>query len=187
MSRHLAAVAAAVLAAALLAGCGSSGEAASKSATPSSPSSSASPTPFAPNVGATALSIGQTRDGKAFRTTVYEVKQHVKAPTFAPPEPGNKWVIARAKMCSRNTSPETAFSTDWTDYVIMDDNDGQYDASGVSWGTWPPLPQYPRDRKIAPGTCVTGWMLFTAPRSVKITKIGLTDGESGFSAEWKLT
>ena len=132
------------------------------------------------------MSIGQTREGKGFRTTVLEVDQRVKAPSYAPPGPGTRWVLARAKMCARNTA-ETAASTDWTDYVVMDDNDGQYDASGTSWSTWPPLPQYPRDRKIAPGTCVTGWMLFTAPKSTKISKIGLLDGQGGFAAEWKLT
>jgi hypothetical protein len=207
LSRSLRRGAASTLPLLLIAGCGSGSntptatktvtvtETVSVTPTPAStPTPSASPTPsgskeaqpFAPNVGPRALTIGQTRQGSGFETTVYAVNQHPTPPSYMdPPGASLHWVTVRAKQCARPAQKQPV-EIDWTQYVLEDNSDGQYEANGSSWNDWPPLPQYPRGRKISRGACGVGWMLFSVPNGTKVTRVALSDGAGGLAAEWEI-
>lgn len=182
---------------ALLSGCGGTGTGASSASstpTPSdstsastSPSPTASPTGVPPNTGANALRLGQTRHGLDVDTTVLAVQQPAEAPSYATPDtPTDHWILVNAKMCVHVDYKGKAFPTDWTDFEGLDGTGGRYMAASSSWDGWPPPPQYPRNSAISGGECVKGSFLLTAGPQQRIKMVGLTNGEGGYAAQWKL-
>ena len=39
---------------------------------------------------------------------------------------------------------------------------------------------------IAPGKCLSGWVLLSAPKNTKLVTVDMNDGEGGSVAEWKV-
>lgn len=199
--------------AAALAGCGGSGDGNSGSsadgaasgeptatvtvtetvtATPSpeaseTPSEEATPTAQEPNVGDRALKIGQWREGTQVRTRVVEFFQPSDAPkpSYLQGDDGDG-AVARIEMCTREGAKPTEGDI-YGLFMAYDNSGGQYTQSSSTWGEWPPLPQLPDTVSIAPGKCLSGWVLISAPKATKLVTFDMSDGEGGSIAEWKVS
>lgn len=159
-------------------------EAAEATATPTA---DASPTSQAPNVGARALKVGKWREGTNVRTRVVQFFQPANAPkpSYLAGDTDGDGAIARVEMCVR-AGGEPAKGEIYDLFMAYDSSGGQYTRSGSSWGEWPPLPQLPSDISIAPGKCLSGWVLLSAPKNTRIVTVDMIDGEGGSIAEWKV-
>lgn len=150
------------------------------------PSETASASPQDPNVGDRALRVGQWREGVSVRTRVAEFFQPANAPkpSYLTGSDGDG-AVARVEMCTRAGAEPTKGDI-YDLFMAYDANGGQYTRSGSSWGEWPPLPQLPVEASIAPGKCLSGWVLLSAPKDTKIVSVDMSDGEGGSIAEWKV-
>jgi hypothetical protein len=203
-----------VVLAASLAGCGGSGGSTSDSsadgaasseptatvtvtetvtATPSAeasetPSEEATPSAQEPNVGDRALKIGQWREGTQVRTRVVEFFQPANAPkpSYLQGDDDGDGAVARIEMCTREGAKPTKGDI-YGLFMAYDNSGGQYTQSSSTWGEWPPLPQLPDTVSIAPGKCLSGWVLISAPKATKLVTFDMSDGEGGSIAEWKVS
>lgn len=151
------------------------------------PSAEASPTAQEPNVGDRALKVGQWREGIDIRTRVVEVFQPANAPkpSYLAGDTDGDGAVAKVEMCVR-TGGEPAKGEIYDLFMAYDASGGRYTRSGSSWEEWPPLPQLPIDISIAPGKCLSGWVLLSAPQNTKLVTVDMSDGEGGSIAEWKV-
>lgn len=143
--------------------------------------------PDEPNTGDRALKVGQWREGLDIRTRVTEFFQPANAqkPSYLQGESDGDGALAKVEMCVRNTS-EPMKGQLYDLFFGYDASGGQYTQSSSSWEDWPPLPQLPNEASIAPGKCLSGWVLFTAPKNTKFVTVDMGDGEGGSIAEWKV-
>lgn len=145
---------------------------------------SAAPTgPVQPNVGSSALKVGEWREGLQARTIVTQVKKpgEVKAPTYLEASEVEDTLLVMAKTCVRDGADPQFVSP--SDFVALDQDSGEYGPAGITWTDWPPRPQYPT-REVRPGQCVKGWSLLAVPEATKIVAIaGVADGQ--MFAEWR--
>lgn len=161
----------------------------SMSSAPSPTEKLAETDPFAPNVGSRALRVGETREGEEVRTTVYEYKDSMEHPTnpYIEPGAGNRWVGVNAEQCARKSSSRAASVTGFS-FAVADRAGGLYDTEGSSWDDWPPLPQFPFERKLQPGQCARGWMLMQVPARTKLISVQAGDflGSGEVVADWRI-
>jgi len=146
------------------------------------------PSPFAPNVGDRALKVGQWREGEVVRTLVKSFTQTSDAspPSFLVGESEAEGALAEIKMCVRKTATEPLKGQVYGLFNVYDKSGGQYSQASSSWDEWPPRPQWPNDVNLSPGRCVTGWILFSVPKSVRIAYVANDGDGSAASAEWKV-
>ena len=171
----------------LLTACGGSPEATKTTPTPSPESVAASPSPSGvpPNVGETALQVGEWREGSGMRSRVIKVVQpsKVKLPSYMDGgESDAMGALVKVQECVRPDAPQP-FTVAVEDWFASDKDGGQYVPSSSRWDDWPPLPQFPWiGKKIRPGACALGWVLLQAPRNTKIVSVSLIGDP--VSAEW---
>lgn len=147
----------------------------------------ATPTTQEPNVGDRALKVGQWREGTNIRTRVTEFLQPAIAPkpSYLAGDTDGDGAIAKIEMCVR-PGGEPVKGDIYDLFLAYDAGGGQYTQSSSTWGEWPPLPQLPSEVSIAPGKCLAGWVLVSAPRNTKLVTFDMSDGEGGSIAEWKV-
>lgn len=151
------------------------------------PTAEASPSPQEPNTGERALEVGQWREGVQVRTRVTEFFQPADAPkpSYLAGDTDGDGAVARVEMCTREGAKPTKGDI-YDLFLAYDASGGQYTQSSSTWGEWPPLPQLPDTVSIAPGKCLSGWVLVSAPRNTKLVTFDMSDGEGGSIAEWKV-
>jgi hypothetical protein len=140
--------------------------------------------PFEPNVGDLALRVGETREGRAQRTTLIEIKYPYPPAQYREPQPGNQFLGLRIKQCMRPGAErsEYDYSTYNGDWYAVSPNGNQVAGSGSSWNDWP-TPKFPESVSLNPGDCLTGWIAGEVPAGMKIEKlIWRPGGET--TAEW---
>jgi hypothetical protein len=140
-----------------------------------------------PNVGDTALAVGEWREGRDIRSNVLEVTQpsDARPPSYLDGEADAVGAPVKVRSCVRETAADP-LQLGFFDWVGADANGGTYEPSGSSWGEWPPLPQYPAQRAVRPGQCVEGWLLLQTQQDTVLTTVGLDDGNGSLVAEWNL-
>ena len=143
--------------------------------------------PQEPNIGDRALKVGQWREGLDVRTRITEFYQPANAPkpSYLAGEADGDGAIARVEMCTRAGSDATKGDI-YDLFMAYDASGGQYTQSSSTWGEWPPLPQLPSEVSIAPGKCLSGWVLISAPKNTKLVTFDMSDGEGGSIVEWKV-
>lgn len=189
----------ALAALALLTACGGSDEPAAEEpantptttleATPEA-TADASPTPVPPNVGDSALRLGDTRQGLFASVTLQEIKfplppmDEFRTPT----NEGDVFLGLRIKQClSDSYDPaqyggEAFYSTFNGDWYASSPSGEQVSGNGSSWDDWP-RPKFPESVTMNPGDCLKGWIATEVPRNFKIEKmIWRPGGET--VAEW---
>lgn len=183
-----------VAAALVLTGCGGgssadsgAGSSPSPTTTLTAPSEDASPTGVPPNVGDSALRVGQPRRGLAATTTLQEIRFPYPPGGYnTPSEPGNSFVGLRLKQCvSGDYDPATyggdflsTFNNEW--YAVSPS--GEQVTGGLSDIAWP-RPKFPESVVAQPGDCLKGWITFEVPSAYKIERI-LWRSEQASVAEW---
>jgi len=189
------------LLATVLAACSSGGERQSSAATvtvtaapsesatasESSPprSSEATPTSVAPNVGGNALTLDAWREGTQIRTRVRSVTQAPDAvlPSYLVGDTSAEGAVALVEVCNRESAPEPLTGEVFSLFSARDGSGGQYTRASSSWDVWPPRPQFPIETNLLPGSCVSGWVLFSVPPDVQVAAITLDNGSEKL-AEW---
>lgn len=145
--------------------------------------------PYAPNVGARALHVGETREGEDVRTTIVEVRDNMTHPSnpYIKASKGTRWLGVDVEQCVRKSAPRASVASTY-DIQAADNSGGVYTVDGSSWEDWPPLPQYPYDRRLQPGQCARGWMLLVVAKDAKVKTIQFSDYHGGGDviAEWRL-
>jgi hypothetical protein len=152
------------------------------------PSADATPTAQEPNTGDRALKVGQWREGINVRTRITEFFQPANAPkpSYLAGDTDGDGAIAKVEMCVRSGG-EPAKGDIYDLFMGYDSSGGQYTQSSSTWGEWPPLPQLPSEVSIAPGKCLSGWVLLSAPKNTRFATVDMNDGEGGSIAEWKVS
>lgn len=200
MRRPIVAVAAVGM---LAAGCGSSSSerpepkaapSASPSATeqeepvptesPTVPAESPTADPFAPNTGARALKVGQSREGQQVVTTVLETKYPYPPAQYRKPEPGVAWFGFRVKTCVRKSVTQQGDTGGGIYWSVVDRDAGNYQGGKGYWVDFP-SPGYPSHVSITGGDCVSGWMLIDVPKGTGVKKL-VWRPNGQLVAEWKL-
>jgi hypothetical protein len=155
--------------------------------TSETPTAEATPTAQEPNTGDRALKVGQWREGTNLRTRITEFTQPASAPkpSYLAGDTDGDGAIANVEMCVR-PGGEPAKGDIYDLFLGYDASGGQYTQSSSTWGEWPPLPQLPSEVNIAPGKCLSGWVLLSAPKNTKFLTVDMSDGEGGSIAEWKV-
>lgn len=163
---------------------------ASPTATVDAPEVDASATApnVAPNVGDTALAVGQWREGSDVRTRVIKVNQpgHGGMPDYLSGDDSATGATVLVRSCVRKEAAKAGvFSTyGWS---VEDARGAAYEQASSSWEVWPPLPQFPvTERTIRPGKCVEGWILLPTPADTLVTTVVMGDGEGSAIAEWNV-
>jgi hypothetical protein len=148
------------------------------------PSASATPTSAPPNVGANALNVGQWSKGTLVRSLVSALRQpsEVKPPSYLQGESDADGALLQVRACGRKSAARPANASAY-DFYLYDREGGEYIAGGSSWDEWPPVPQFPSETKVAPGRCVTGWVLYPMPKQTRIVKASWGSGADA-AAEW---
>lgn len=203
MTKGLLLVAAATALTSMLAACGSSDGDARATATvtvtetvtpeaveTSTPEASASTTesenPFTPNIGDSALAVGETRVGTDFRTTVHEVVVPYPPGQYREPAKGNDFLGIRIEQCLDEDVTERRKSTMAFEWAAVTPEGSEYSTSGSSWTDWP-APRFPEDVQMIPGRCNNGWIAWEVPEGTKVASILYRDFNSGTAvAEWLL-
>lgn len=147
---------------------------------------SASPSAVAPNTGTNALKVGQWREGRDVRTRVRSLIQpsDTRPPSYLKGESDAEGALADVEMCVRKSTTYVMTGSLYDSFHVYDKDGGQYSQASSSWDEWPPRPQFPSDEvKVTPGRCVRGWILFSAPRDVRVRSIA-NDGQADATAEW---
>lgn len=150
--------------------------------TPSGPTTAAEP-----NVGDRALTVGQWREGTGLRSRVIEVRPADPGlrPSYLRGSSDGVGITLKVRSCSRKSVSKPNGVSAY-DYSAQDASGGLYEVSGSSWGDWPPLPQYPIERKVQAGECVEGWILLSAPAGTVPKVVSLTDGRGGSVSDWEV-
>jgi hypothetical protein len=107
---------------------------------------------------------------------------------FIKPEVGSRWLGLDVEQCVRKSATEPATATNYN-FQAVDKSGGIYSVDGSSWEDWPPLPQYPYERRIQPDQCARGWMLVVVAKNAQLTAVEFTnywEGGSDVIAEWRL-
>lgn len=187
--RAFGAVLAASVVATAIAGCAGDGDAAApgpkatvtvtETATPLEatdlPEESPPPSSFEPNVGDLALSVGETREGTAFRTTLEEIRFPYPPGQYREPESGNQFLGLRLEQCMR----DSAEPTDEYGEPLMSTYPGEWYAAtpsgeqltgGGEWTDWP-QPKFPTLVTMNPGECIKGWVTLEVHNGTKVAKI----------------
>lgn len=151
------------------------------------PSASATPTTAPPNVGADALKMGQWREGTLVRSQVSALRQpsEVQPPSFLQGESDAEGALLHIKVCGLKSAAQPANASSY-DFYLYDREGGEYIAGFPSWDEWPPVPQFPSETKVAPGRCVTGWVLYPMPKQTRIVRASWGSGPDA-DAEWLAT
>ena len=183
----------ACLAVVVAAGCGGGGSASPDStarpSTKGEPSPSA--TPQAPNVGQTALRLGETRHGLGVDTTVFEVVQPAKAPASVKPSvKSDEWITMRVKQCAHSDYKGPAFHVVWAAFAGLDRARQGYKPVRFSSDRWPPKPQFPEGLQLPAGRCAAGWILFEVAKGQRFSGVAVVsndrNGKTSIAAEWRL-
>ena len=148
------------------------------------PSAPATPTTAPRNVGADALNVGQWREWPKMRSLVSALRQpsEVKPPSYLQGESDAEGALLRVKVCLPNSAVQPANASAF-DFYLYDSEGGEYTAGASSWDEWPPVPQFPSETKVAPGRCVTGWVLYPMPKQTRIVRASWGSGPDA-EAEW---
>ncbi|MFJ8636437.1 DUF4352 domain-containing protein [Streptomyces sp. NPDC093568] len=169
--RHTAAITAALLLAALTAGCSSDshGPTVSKATdTPapvsSSPSSSPSPSEETYKLGD---SINISNAGIDFTVTALSFKDEGISSLPGLLSAGEKWAVVEVKVC--NTGSQV-FSVSPFPWSLAYEDGARVQATGVS-GAELPAPEYPVDAKAPGGDCVRGNIPFEVPKSGRAERV----------------
>ena len=141
------------------------------------------PKSVAPNVGASALHVGELRRGGSADTSVLAVRKYPPRKD-RPAVPGTEWLGIRAKVCWHDDATQaTTTALTWQSWMAVDAAGKGYLPGGVFDDY--PTPQFPRVATVRPGQCDQGWILTPVPigGSGDIVKVVLTaDGVA--AAEW---
>jgi hypothetical protein len=198
MTTRIAAARAVVVVALVLttAACGASGDddekgssgrpsASEQSPKASSPETSASEDPFAPNVGDRALRVGDKRVGHSVTTTLHEVKLPYPPATYRVPDPGKVFLGLRVEQCLAEGVTDAVYSTTNIDWAAVTPSGNEFASDGSSWHDWP-APRFPEYVTLSPGRCVKGWIAFQVPKSTKVESLIWRPEGGVTAAEWKL-
>lgn len=182
-----------------LAGCSSGSDSASPepvvvtktvAASSGSPSASPSPTssvePYAPNVGKTALRVGETRQGSGLTTRVIQVRRPMTSgnPYIKPDDPSQEWLGVMARQCARDTNKRPT-PIGWDEFSGTDRFGSNYPAGNSTWEGFP-SPQFPLVGKLSPGQCAAGWVLIPVGKNSKITSVLMGGYGEPPAAQWRL-
>ena len=107
-------------------------------------------------------------------------------PSYLSGDTDGDGAIIRVEMCTRAGAEPTKGDI-YDLFMGYDASGGQYTQSSSTWGEWPPLPQLPDSVSIAPGKCLSGWVLLSAPKNTRFVTVDMSDGEGGSVAEWKVS
>lgn len=142
--------------------------------TPAPDSASAGPKAgkFDPNVGDRALRIGMTREGRATKTTLREIRYPYPPAQYREPEAGKQYVGLRISQCLRpgyDLRGEQLTATYNGEWYIASPSGAQV-TSSTSYNDWP-APKFPENVTISPGECLKGWLTVEVKKGFKIEKV----------------
>lgn len=123
--------------------------------------------PFAPNLGDTALRIGETREGSEVHTTLHEIKYPYPPGRYREPEEGYDFVGLRLEQCLSSEAAEPLQSTYDGEWSAVVESGEEYGGTGLSWSDWPE-PKFPEIVQAIPGRCLKGWIALQVPRGTEI-------------------
>lgn len=144
--------------------------------------------PFAANLGETALTIGDTRDGREVDTTLHEIQFPLVDPNneYRVPAEGNDFLGLRITQCldekAKPTTDSPATATYNGDWSAVARSGVEYSGDGSSWDDWP-SPKFPEFQGMIPGRCMKGWIQLEVPKGLRFTSI-LWRPEGTPTAEW---
>lgn len=146
--------------------------------------------PAEPNVGDTALRVGETRQGTSASLTLQEIKFPLpQADEYrTPANPGDVFLGLRIEQCvSDEYDPaeydgEPFYSTYNGEWYAASPEGEQIGGTGSSWGDWP-RPKFPESVTMNPGDCLKGWIATEVPKDLKIEKMIWRPGGETI-AEW---
>lgn len=170
----------------LLAACASSSERAediNSSSTPTQPETTASADPYAPNLGALALEVGERRDGRDVHTTLHEIRYPYPPGEFRKPDAGNVFVGLRIEQCLDSDPSEVPQSTYNGEWSVVTESGEEFGGSGSSWTDWP-SPKFPELVGAIPGRCLKGWISLQVPKGTTLDSIMFRPGGDPV-AEWR--
>lgn len=158
----------AILAAAVLAACGTDPTPAPASAPLESPTPSPSPTrtePAVRGVGATQLNSDAQSETEV---TVLRIRQPLRAAIDLPAgsynRRGREWAAVEVKLCVKRNSLPEEISVSWYPWSLSY-KDGTVTDSASSYSQdWWEEQLYPIDRVVRVGRCVRGWVPFEVRR-----------------------
>jgi hypothetical protein len=138
---------------------------------PSAEQPSEASSKFAPNVGDTALVIGETRRGMDYTTKLATYRYPYPPKLYREPKRRYEYFGIKLRQCMRPsaTATEEAYSTYNGEWYIEDDKGGQF-TSSMSYNDWP-VPKFPETVTMTPGDCLKGWITVEVPRGTKVQKI----------------
>lgn len=99
--------------------------------------------------------ISLAEAGTRVEVTVQAVYQD-SAPDATPPR-GGHWASANVQTCVKDSQPPLAVG--YGDWLATDASGGVYRASAMN-DKPSPAPRYPETDSVAPGACVSGWVMF---------------------------
>jgi hypothetical protein len=147
--------------------------------------SSPEPTgPVEPNVGDSALYVGDTRQGASVSTTLFEVKYPFPQKIYRDPEPGNVFFGIRLQQCLTKDETEEIYSSYNGEFAAVTPDGIEFSGSGSSWDDWP-SPKFPESVTMVPGRCIKGWIATEVPRGTKVDSVLWRPG-GVTTAEWLL-
>jgi hypothetical protein len=150
------------------------------------PSSTDSADASAPNVGESALTVGDTREGSALRTTLKTVRYPYPPAEYRQAESGNVFLGLELEQCVKadaEVDPDQPFySTYNSEWSAVTPDGFEFGGDGSSWDDWP-SPKFHESVTMSPGRCVKGWIAVQVPKGTKIASlIWRPDGVE--TAEW---
>ena len=129
-----------------------------------------------PNIGDSALKVGETRHGTAIDTTVLKVKDDYRDGSYQAPDGDARWFGVKAKVCVTAKLDE-ANELWWSNFEAGNAKGDSFLASSSSWDNFP-SPQFPNGTDLQQG-CRQGWLLITVPKNAKVDRVRM-----GSVAEW---
>lgn len=150
---------------------------------PAEPSQSEEP--FAPNLGDTALTVGEMRDGRDVNTTLLDVKFPLPPESeFSAPEPGQSYMGLRINQClSEDYDGEPAYSSHPDEWSAVTRSGVEYSGGTLSDQDWP-APKFPELVEMIPGRCLKGWIVLQVPAKLRFQSLLWRPGRASAAAEW---
>lgn len=141
---------------------------------------------YAPNIGERALRVGDTRSGKAVRTTLKSVRYPYPPDYAREPNDGNKFVGLELEQCfakDADVDPQFPNTTTYNgEWVVLNPRGFEYGGDGSSWNDWP-APKFPESVTMNPGRCYKGWISLQVPKGTRIASVVWRPGGTEI-AEW---
>jgi hypothetical protein len=126
------------------------------------------PPSAAPSTGPSPHPLGQKADAdhSFIEATVYSYRQPVGAGAPAPNPGDYTWGAADVQMCAATSNIFSASTSSFNWQVVYAD-DTEVDAARVTYKQFP-RPVFPiGQRRLKPGTCIRGWIMFGVPAGAK--------------------